>query len=118
MTKVVVEYQRAKAQAAGHLRRRGKRQQWRELAAEMVRQHQRRVPQRLCLTREVAPLRQRVATPSHTKAKFPQLKLKLNTALAGYGICSKAMPSGVIRRFPDALTARQALLVGRGRMAV
>src|SRR5207237_6351362 len=31
---------------------------------------------------------------------------------------ANAMPSGVIRRFPDALTAREALLVGRGRMAV
>ena len=28
------------------------------------------------------------------------------------------MASGVIRRFPDAATAREALLVGRGRMAV
>jgi histidinol dehydrogenase len=28
------------------------------------------------------------------------------------------MPSGVIRRFPDASTGREALLVGRGRMAV
>src|SRR5260370_6316471 len=28
------------------------------------------------------------------------------------------MPSGVIRRFPNVLTAREALLVGRGRMAI
>jgi len=38
---------------------------------------------------------------------------------AGFALCSGAMvTSGVIRRFPTAAAGRQALLVGRGRLAI
>jgi hypothetical protein len=70
VTEVVVEYQRAEAQGAGHLRRRRQRQEWRKLATEVVRQHERRVPQRLSLASEIAPLRQRIAASSDAKSKF------------------------------------------------